>query len=456
GQGKQADARKAFEKSNESSPDYLPPVERLVDLDLADKQYAAAMDRVQKVIDKDPKLASPWALRSKIYLAQRDFAHAEPDLLKAIELDPKLEPAYRLLAELYLVTNRQEEAIAKLSAFVENNKGASAAPALLQLGMIQEQLKHFDAARDAYEKLLTVAPNVPLALNNLAILYSEHFGQLDKAYELAKKAKEAANEPHIADTLGWILFKRGDYNGALQLLQESAGKLPNLPEIQFHLGMTYYMLGEEGPARVALQNAVDASADFPAKDEARRRLSMLAISAGTATATVRTQLENYLRENPNDPVALTRLAEVQQQAGAVDQAVKPYKKVVADNPSYPPAVRQLALLYGQLSTDSPKAYELVTKAHEAFPDDAAITKTLGILSYRRAFYPQSVQLLKEAAARRKDDPELLYYLGEVHRQLKEYTECKAQLQRALTLNLSPGLADDARRALADCSDAVPG
>jgi tetratricopeptide (TPR) repeat protein len=456
GQGKQADARKAFEKSNEISPDYLPAVEKLVDLDLADRQYAAAMDRVQKVIDKDPKLAQPWAMRAKIYLAQRDFAHAEPDLLKAIELDPKLEPAYRWLAELYLASNRQEEAIAKLSAFVENNKGASAAPALLQLGMINEQLKHFDAARDAYEKLLTVAPNAPLALNNLAILYSEHFGQLDKAYELAKRAKEAANEPHIADTLGWIMYKRGDYNGALQLLQESAGKLPDVPEIQFHLGMTYYMLGEEEPARVALQKAVDASADFPAKDEARRRLSMLAIPAGTANATVRTQVENYLRESPKDPVALTRLAEVQQRDGAVDQSVKTYEKALADNPSYAPAMRQLALLYGQLSADSPKAYELVTKAHEAFPDDAVIAKTLGILSYRRAFYPQSVQLLKEAAAKRKDDPELLYYLGEVHRQLKEYTECKTELQRALTLNLSPGLADDARRALAECSDSVPG
>ena len=454
-QGKQADARKAFEKSNEISPDYLPAVERLVDLDLADKQYAAAMDRVQKVIDKDPKLAQPWALKAKIYLAQRDFAHAEPDLLKAIELDPKLEPAYQLLAQLYVASNRQEEAIAKLTAFVENNKAAPAAPALMQLAMIQEQLKHFDAARDAYEKLLTVAPNFPLALNNLAVLYSEHLGQLDKAYDLATKAKEAANEPHIADTLGWILFKRGDYNGALPLLQDSAAKLPNLPEIQFHLGMTYYMLGEEEPARLALQKAVDAPADFPAKDQARRRLTMLAIPAGTANAAVRTELENYLRESPNDPAALTRLAEVQQREGAVDQAVKTYEKVVADNPSYAPAMRQLALLYGQLSTDSPKAYELVTKAHQAFPDDAVIAKTLGILSYRRGLYPQSVELLKEAAAKRKDDPEILYYLGEVYRQLKQYTECKGELERALTLNLSPGLADDARRALAECSETSP-
>src|SRR5215469_4462220 len=456
GQGKQADARKAFEKSNEISPDYLPAVERLVDLDLVDKQYAAAIDRVQKVIDKDPKLAQPWALKAKIYLAQRDFAHAEPDLLKAIELDPKLEPAYQLLAELYVASNRQEEAIAKLTGFVEKNKGApAAAPAIMQLGMINEQMKHFDAARDAYEKLLAIAPNFAPALNNLAILYSDRFGQLDKAYDLATKAKEATNEPHIVDTLGWILFKRGDYNGALPLLQDSAAKLPNSPEIQYHLGMTHYMLGEEEPARAALQKAVDAPAGFPAKDEARRRLNLLATPAGTANATVRTELENYLRESPNDPVALTRLAEAQQREGAVDQAVKTYEKIITDNPSYAPAMRQLALLYGQLSTDSPKAYELVTKAHQAFPDDGAITKTLGILSYRRGFYPQSVELLKEAAAKRKDDAEVLYYLGEVHRQLKEYAECKGELERALTLNLSLGLANDAKSALEECSESSP-
>jgi tetratricopeptide (TPR) repeat protein len=456
GQGKQADAHKAFEKSNEISPDYLPTVEKLVDLDLGDKQYASAIDRVQKLIDKDPKLAQPWALRAKIYLAQRDLARAEPDLLKAINLDPKLEPAYQLLAQLYVASNRQEEAIAKLTAFVENNKSAQAAPALMQLGMINEQMKHFDGARDAYEKLLAIAPNFAPALNNLAILYSERFGELDKAYGLAKKANEAApNDPHIADTLGWILFKRGEYGNALRLLEESAGKLPDQPEIQFHAGMAHYMLGDEAAARLALQKAADASSDFPGKDEARQRLGVLAIDVGTATAGARTELENYLRKQPNDPAALVRLAQLQQRDGAVDEAVKTYEKVVADDSLFVPATRQLALLYGQLSTDSAKAYELVTQARQAYRDDPDIAKTLGILNYRRAYYPQSVELLKEAAAKRKDDPQILYYLGEVYRQLKQYTECKGSLERALTLNLSPGLADDAKRTLAECSEAAP-
>ena len=455
-QGKLSDARKALERSIEIGSDYLPPIEKLIDLDVADKQYASALTRVDKLIENNPKLAQAWALRGKIYFAQRDFTHAELDLLKAVELDPKLEAAYQLLAEVYVASNRQEEAIAKLNAFVEKNEKNKTVPALMQLAQIQMQQKNFAAARDAYENVLSVAPNFPLALNNLAALYSEHLGQVDKAYDLAKRAREAApNEPRLADTLGWILFKKGDYDNALRLLQESAGKLPDSPEIQFHAGMANYMMGEEGPARLALQKAVDATADFPEKDEARQRLALLAIDVGTGNAGVRTELENYLRKWPNDPAAMVRLADIQQRDGAVDQAVKTYEKVVADNPLNAPATRQLALLYGQLSTDSSKAYELVTKARQAYSDDPDIAKTLGILNYRRGLYPQAVELLKQATAKRKDDPQLLYYLGEVHHQLKQWSECKGVLERALTLNLSPGLADDARGALAECSEMVP-
>ena len=72
-QQQQSQARQAFEKSLEISPDFLPATEQLVNLDIADKQYASAMDRVQKLIDKDPKQAQLWALRGKIYFAQQDF-----------------------------------------------------------------------------------------------------------------------------------------------------------------------------------------------------------------------------------------------------------------------------------------------------------------------------------------------------------------------------------------------
>ena len=45
------------------------------------------------------------------------------------------------------------------------------------------------------------------------------------------------DDPHISDTLGWILYKRGVYQQATALLRESAAKRPESPEIQYHLGM---------------------------------------------------------------------------------------------------------------------------------------------------------------------------------------------------------------------------
>jgi tetratricopeptide (TPR) repeat protein len=452
-QRQSSEARQAFEKSIAISPDYLPPVEMLVDLDIAEGQYATSMDRVQKLIDKEPNRAQLWALRAKLYLAQKDFTRAEADFLKAIELDANLTPVYLLLAQLYVSSNRQQQAIEKLNATIEKNKSV---PALILLASIHERAKNFAAARDAYETLLTVSTNNALAHNNLAVIYSEHLGQIDKAHDLAKRARELnPNEPHMADTLGWILFKRGDYRNALRLLQESSSKLPDNPEIQLHLGMAHYMLGEEDASRIALQKAVDASADFRGKEDARQRLALLAISVPTADAGARAELERQLRQRPNDPAALSRLAEIQRREGSLDQAVKTYEKVVTDNPQFAPAIRQLALLYGQRTADVSKAYEIALKARQSYPDDPDIAKSLGILSYRRELYPRAVELLKEAIAMRKEDPELLYYLGAAHSQLKQWSECKGILERALALKISPELAKEAKPVLAICSEALP-
>jgi len=40
----------------------------------------------------------------------------------------------------------------------------------------------------------------------------------------------------------WILYHKHQYPRAATLLQESADKLPTVADIQFHLGMTHYML----------------------------------------------------------------------------------------------------------------------------------------------------------------------------------------------------------------------
>jgi len=390
------------------------------------------------------------AIRAKVRRAQQDPAGAEADLAKSIELDPKLEASYLLLAQLYLTTNRTEQAVAKLQQFTKDN---TSVVALMELAQIQQHLKHFPEARDAYEKLLNAAPNSALALNNLAMLYAEQFGQMDKAYDLAKRARDAApNEAHIADTLGWITFRKGDYRSALPLLTESAAKLADSPEIQYHLGLAHYMLGDEEAARTALQKAVQGPSAFPQKEDAQQRLAVLTMDTQNPTEDARTTLESFLKQQPRDPAALTRLARLQERGGSANQAIDTYRKAVDADPSFAPALRDLALLYYARAADDSKAFEMATKARQAYPDDPELAKTLGILNFRRGLFPQSVELLNQAAGARRDDAEIQLYLGRSYQELKKWDECKSALEGALALKLPPASSEDARARLANCTE----
>jgi Flp pilus assembly protein TadD len=83
------------------------------------------------------------------------------------------------------------------------------------------------------------------------------------------------DDPRVADTLGWILYRRGAHQRALDLLKESAGKLPDNPQVQYHLGMVYAKLGDREKAEKALTQAVSSPEDFHGKGQAQRVLAEL-------------------------------------------------------------------------------------------------------------------------------------------------------------------------------------
>jgi Tfp pilus assembly protein PilF len=85
----------------------------------------------------------------------------------------------------------------------------------------------------------------------------------------------APKDPHVADTFGWILYKRGEFDRALQVLKDAAAALPESPSVQYHLGVTAQRLGDVDGARAALTKAVASSLNFAERDEARRALMQI-------------------------------------------------------------------------------------------------------------------------------------------------------------------------------------
>jgi Flp pilus assembly protein TadD len=178
------------------------------------------------------------------------------------------------LAELYEATGRPELGLPQAES--ARNLDPVNPRALMAAAVAYQQMNDVPRARAAYEATLAISPSYPGAANNLAYLLSEQPGQEENAYKLASLAQRSTpDDPHVSDTFGWILYKRGDYQRALTMLKRSAAKLPDSPSVQYHLGMTAQKLGDTTMARAALTKAVGAPNDFAGKEEARKALAQL-------------------------------------------------------------------------------------------------------------------------------------------------------------------------------------
>lgn len=273
-QGKSAEAKKEFEAALALAPAYIEPLSQLASMASAEKQSDAAVARVGKQAALAPRSGRIQWLLGTVYVDRRELGPAEAAFLKAIELDPTLVDAYVRLAQIYGATHRYDQALARLGEAVKIDP--QSIPAHMQLGVVYESKGDIAKAQEAYEKVLKLNPRFAAAANNLAGLYSEHGGDKDKALELAQRAKEAApDDPHVSDTLGWILYKRGVYQRAVDLLKESAKKLPDAPVVQYHLGLASLKVGDREGARRALTAALSSPTNFAGKEEARKALAEL-------------------------------------------------------------------------------------------------------------------------------------------------------------------------------------
>ena len=243
-------------------------------MDLADNKPDAAVGRLKEELGRSPDSAGLHFLLGRVYLTKNETPQAEAELLKSAELDPKLVTAYVALTQIYTASRNFDQALARLDTALKANPDNLTL--LMLTGMIQQQNGNTPKAQEAYEKILAKEPGFAPAANNLAYIYSENQGDQEKALRLAQKAREGRPEdPNIADTLGWILYKKGNYEWALSYLKESAAKLPDNADIQFHLGMTQYKLGDAAAAKVALERALELDPKFSGAEEARRTLQEL-------------------------------------------------------------------------------------------------------------------------------------------------------------------------------------
>ena len=214
----------------------------------------------------DPK-GGHYFLLGQLYIASKQPDEAETALFKAVELQPDLNAAYAQLTNMLVASNRADEALVSLQRRLEHDP--ENVTIMMLKAMVQHRSNEVGTAQETYEKILGVNPRFAPAANNLAYIYQEQEGMLERAFELAEIARaEAPDNPDIADTLGWILYKSGNYERAAGLIKEAAVARPDIADILYHLGFALYRQQEIQECAEAFNKAIELDLDSPLAEEA--------------------------------------------------------------------------------------------------------------------------------------------------------------------------------------------
>lgn len=261
-----------FEEALAKKPSAIEPIAQIAVIRMAQGKVNEARERVTKQLETVPKSPLLYDLLGTLWVKVKDLGQAEQAFKKAIELDNSLLSAYLNLAQTYYQAGRVDQAIKEYETVLAKEPGTI--QALMMLAVIHERKGEHERARARYEEILKLNPQFAPAANNLAWILVEHGGNFDVALSYAQTARERRpDDPYVADTIGWIYYRKNANLLALSFLREAVEKLPNEAVIHFHYGMAQHKAGDTAGAKKALQTALKLNPNFPGSNEARETLA---------------------------------------------------------------------------------------------------------------------------------------------------------------------------------------
>ncbi|WP_425082432.1 tetratricopeptide repeat protein [Ruegeria arenilitoris] len=237
-------------------PDFSLPAEiALVRTMLSRNDIASASARLDRLLAETPGSLPLQFVKAHVLTSNQNYDEAEALYRSILEKRPDLVTVWMALHRLQLNRGTPE----KVSAVLQD--ALTALPTDPNLLMLQaasyERAGDLDAAIDVYEKLYEGITRAQVVANNLASLLTTHRTDdesLQRAVVLARRLRDT-RVPAFQDTYGWVAYRTGNYEEALQYLESAASEMPNQPLVLYHLGKTYVALDRKHDAMRAYKAA---------------------------------------------------------------------------------------------------------------------------------------------------------------------------------------------------------
>ena len=120
--------------------------------------------------------------------------------------------------------------------------------------------------------VIALKPDHAHAYNALGYSLADRKLRLDEAEALVRKGLALTpDDPFILDSLGWVLYRRGNLDGALEQLQKAFGLRAD-PEIAAHLGEVLWSLGQRERALAIWREGLRINQDNSTLKDTLKRL----------------------------------------------------------------------------------------------------------------------------------------------------------------------------------------
>ena len=274
------DAAKAYQEALDRDLNSIDALRGLMNTYVGQKQPDLAIAAANAQIAKSPSNSGFYdLLGSALFYSKKDLSGAEAAFEKSTDLDKHNPDAWLKLCQVRAAKGQIDQAIATVQQSLKENPRN---PNLFTLmGKLYESKSDWKKAEDAYQHALVLNPQDPFASNDLAKVMLQTGGNLDVALSLAQTARRGLpNSPGVADTLAWIDYQKGAYQSAVGLLQEALklqekNKMPDNPDIHYHLGMAYEKSDHPALARQHLEQVLKINPNYRDAVEVKKQLIAL-------------------------------------------------------------------------------------------------------------------------------------------------------------------------------------
>ncbi|WP_312065568.1 tetratricopeptide repeat protein [Brevundimonas sp.] len=233
----------------------------------------AARAALAQVSERDPEIFAAARVQSALSFekdGQSEAALAE--LNRAVAARPADAAVAYLLAGQLVQMKRFEEALTVLNGPLLNTAQQGFEVNFLR-GAAYEALNRKPEAEAELWAALQKQPNNPTVLNYLGYLWVDGGTRVEQGADMIARAFAAdPSDGNIQDSLGWAQYRRGQFEVAVETLEQAVAKEPANAEINDHLGDAYWAVGRQREAGFQWNRVLTLEVDAERKAEVEAKL----------------------------------------------------------------------------------------------------------------------------------------------------------------------------------------